>query len=80
MAQCAAAAIRHQCLFLEISINNFLLCSSTHNTSVGKQCLNHTFHSMLVNENGRAVKCFEVFHDQKCSTNNTILQNLREGK
>lgn len=80
MAQHAAAAIRHQCLFLEISINNFLLCSSTHSTSVEKQYLNHTFHSVRVNENGRAAKRFEVFHDQKCSTSNTILQNLREGK
>lgn len=61
MVQCAAAVIRNQYLFLEISINNSLICSLISSTTVEKQCLNNSFHPLLaivVNENGSAVKCF----------------------
>lgn len=81
MVQRAAAVIRNQYLFLEISINNSLICSLISYTTVGKQCLNNSFQPLLandVNENGSAAKCFEVFHDERCYINNIFPQYLRK--
>lgn len=55
--QCAAGVIRNQYLFLDSCISNSLIGYTT----VGKQCLNNSFHPLLpniVNENGSAEKYF----------------------
>lgn len=81
MVQSAAAVMRNQYLLLEISINNSLICSLISYTTVGKQCLNNSFHPLLandVNKNGSAVKYFEVFHVERCYINNTFPPYLRK--
>ena len=75
VVQCAAAVIRNQYLVLEVNINNPMICSLISYTTVGKQCLNNSFHPLLaniVNENESAVTCFQVFHDERCYINNTF--------
>lgn len=53
--QHAAAVIRNQNLFLETCISNSLICCLIGYTTVGKQCLNNSFHPLfpnIVSENG----------------------------
>lgn len=79
--QCAAAVIRNQYLFLEICISNSLICSLIGYTTVGKQCLNNSFHPLfpnIVNENGSAEKHFEIFHDERGYINKTFRQYSRK--